>query len=86
MALDFGYAPKTVRDPIENAATVTPSDSTDLSFVTRNLYIGTGGDLRVTLLGGQTVTYLGVAAGDFPRRVKRVHTTGTTATNIIAEW
>jgi len=73
--------------PIANAASVTPSDTVDLSTPSRQLFIGTGGNLKVTLLGGQTLTYTNVPSGaDFPRRVVRVWATGTTATNIIAEW
>lgn len=72
--------------PIANAATVTPSDTEDLAFASRQLYIGTAGNLKVTLVGGQTVVYNNVPVGDFPRRVTRVWSTSTTASNIIAEW
>lgn len=80
-----------------NAAAVTPSDSTDLTLSgatitagTNNgpaLYIGGAGDVKVTMYGGQTVTFVGVPAGSFlPIQVKRVWSTGTTATSILALW
>ena len=71
--------------PPSNAQAVTPSDSTDLAFVTRALHIGTAGDLRVRTLGGQDVTYKGVS-GSKVLRVERIFATGTTATDIVAEW
>jgi hypothetical protein len=73
--------------PISNAAAVTPSDSADLEVTSRQLHIGTGGNLKVTLVGGDTVTYYNLASGqDFARRVSRVWSTGTTCSNIVAEW
>ena len=41
--------------PVTNAVTVTPSDSTDLPHVTRALYIGGAGNVRVTLSAGSVV-------------------------------
>jgi len=74
-----------VTAPPSNALLVTPDDTTDLPFVSRALYIGTAGTLRVLTLGGQDVTYQGVS-GTKVLRVSRVFATGTTAANIIAEW
>jgi hypothetical protein len=71
--------------PITNAVAVTPSDTEDLPFTTRQLFIGTAGNLKVTLLSGAVVTYSNVPVGDFVRRVTRVWSTGTTASNIVAE-
>ncbi len=64
-------------NPAENAAVVTPNDSTDLADTSRALYISGAGDLRVTMRSGQVVTFTAVAAGVFPVRVTRVHATGT---------
>lgn len=83
--LDQGY----------NAQTVTPNNTTDLSLSggTFNnpsstgalLFIGTGGNIQVTMVGGQTVVFRNIAAGTFlPIQVKRVWATNTTASNIIA--
>lgn len=70
-----------------NAVAVTPSDSVDLTYDTRALYVGGTGDISVITENGQTVTLVGVPAGSFlPISVSRVRATGTTATNIVAFW
>jgi hypothetical protein len=71
--------------PPSNAATVTPSDTVDLPFVSRAIYVGTPGDLHVQTHGGQDITYKGVS-GTKILRVQRVYATGTTAADIICEW
>ena len=51
------------------------------------LYAGSGGSIRVLTIGGDDLTFVGTAAGAFiPVQVKRVFSTGTAATNIIALW
>jgi hypothetical protein len=71
--------------PAIGAAAVTPNDSTDLSRTpTRALYIGGAGNLVVDMAEGPTVTFTAVPVGIFPISVKRVRSTSTTATNIIA--
>lgn len=42
--------------PCRHAAAVTPADDTDLTNVTRALYITTAGNLVVITQGGETVT------------------------------
>jgi hypothetical protein len=73
-------------DPAINAAAVTPSDTVDLSAVTRAIYVGTAGDLKVTMLGGQTVTFTAAPAGWHPICATRVFATDTTAEGIVAAW
>lgn len=83
---NYRYYQGGLQAPARNAAEVTPNDAADLPFVARNLYIGGAGDLTVTLLSGATVTYVGLPAGyEKQGRFKRVHATGTTATDIVAE-
>ncbi len=67
------------------AVAVTPSDSTDLEYTTRGLYIGVAGNLSVVMAGGDTVI-IPVQAGLHPLSVSRVRATGTTATGIVAVW
>jgi hypothetical protein len=69
------------------AFAVTPNDSTDLSIATRGVYIGGAGTIRVTHVGDSAPTDYPVVASGFiyPWAVKRVHATGTTATNIVAQ-
>lgn len=77
-----GVAPTS---PARYFSAVTPSDSADLTYATRALYIGGAGNLSVIDLDGVTVAINGVAAGTLlPIRVARVRSTGTTATNITA--
>jgi hypothetical protein len=66
------------------AAAVTLSDSTELA-PTRSLYIGAGGNLKVTTAYGTDVTFSNVVAGSIlPIQVTKVWSTGTTAANVIA--
>lgn len=51
------------------------------------LYVGGAGNARVRTVGGNDVAFNGLTAGQFvPVQVKRVYTTGTTATNLVALW
>jgi hypothetical protein len=72
--------------PADNAVAVTPNDSTDLTYVTRCVYVGGAGNVTVTMAGGgSNVAYVAVPAGTFmPIRVSRILSTGTTATSILA--
>lgn len=67
---------------------VTPSNDTDLTNVSRGIYVGTGGALSVVMAGGgNTVVIPGVPNGAFlPIRVTRVNATGTGASGIVAFW
>ena len=75
-----------LESPSYDAAAVTPSDSTDLTVTSRAIYVGTGGDLRVTAASGSVVTFVNVPEGLLPMRVSRVHASGTTAADIVAVW
>lgn len=72
--------------PYANAADVTPSDTADLTYTTRALYVGTTGNLVVIMASGDTVTLDSVPVGVLPIRVSRVKATNTTAANIVALW
>lgn len=76
---------KTVGLP-EHAAVVSPNDSADLATPAAGLFIGTTGDVRVTTMGGETVTFHGVPVGFLPVWITRVWSTGTTASYIMALW
>ena len=72
-------------DPADNAAAVTPNDSADLTNTARALYVGGTGNVKVDTAAGDTVTFSSVPAGAIlPVRVKRVYSTGTTATTIVS--
>lgn len=67
----------------EGAEAITTSDTVDLASPSV-VYVGGGGDVKVTTANGDVVTFTGlVAGGVIPVRVKRVWATGTTATNLV---
>ena len=67
-----------------NAVAVTLSDSTVLA-PTRALYVGTGGNLKVTMAYGAEVTFTNVQSGSIlPIQVTKVWSTGTAASAVIA--
>jgi len=72
--------------PANSAQAVTPSDTVDLTNVSRGLYIGGAGNLYVNMRDtGTNVAFIGVLAGSvLPIRVSRVYSTSTTATGILA--
>lgn len=72
--------------PLTDAFEVSPSDSTDLTAATRAVYVGVPGDLRVTMLSGDVVTFTALPAGWHPIRVVRIWQTGTTAAGICGCW
>ena len=73
--------------PAPNAAAISPSDEADLNNVTRAIYVGTQGDLTVTMKGGGSVTFTAVPAGTIlPIEVTKVWDTGTDAEDLVALW
>jgi hypothetical protein len=63
---------------------VTPNDSTDLTRNARGVYCTAAGTLKVTMANGDVLTFTSVACQYHPIEVKRIWSTGTTATGIIA--
>lgn len=68
---------------------VTPSDTTDLALGSRGyprcLYVGVTGNVAVIALGDDSaVTLSNVPVGWFPIAVKKVMSTNTTASSIVA--
>ena len=70
--------------PGGGAFAITPHDINELAYVTRALWVGGAGNVKVTMENGDTVTFSGVAAGTMlPIRARLVFSTGTTATLMI---
>ena len=69
--------------PVSHAFAVTPDDASDMTHVTRALYVGGAGDLQAMMADGTAVTFVAMSAGWHPVRVRRVLATGTTATSIV---
>jgi hypothetical protein len=69
-----------------DAVAITPSDSTDItSGPVRGLWVGTAGNVALITFDGSTATLVN-AFGVIPLSVKRVLSTGTTASNIVGLW
>ena len=84
MSDTFSTQQRGLESPGEHAIAVTPNDSVDLTYVTRGIYVGGTGTLKVTMLGGEAVTFTGLAAGVIhPIRASRIWSTGTSATTIL---
>ena len=87
---EAGRSPNTAgRQPITSPssyyAVVSPSDSADLVYVSRGLYVGGAGNITVIDMDGNSVLFTAVPAGTIlPIRAARVMSTGTTATAIVA--
>jgi len=84
MTDNFQNYAASLRDPVRNAETVVPDDASDLSTVTRAIYVGLTGDIRATLVGGSDVTFRSLPVGWHPIRVQKIWATGTTASDIVA--
>lgn len=65
---------------------ITPSDS--ISFEgTRGIYVGSSGDVRMTMTDGTIVTRKNLTGGmTHPLGVTRIWATGTTATDILGDY
>jgi len=86
MALDTRQKSKARYTRGEVAQTVRPSDSAKVSDVPFNIFVGTGGDLKVDTIDGQTITLKNITSGTYIDfiKVNKVHARGTTAADIIA--
>jgi hypothetical protein len=80
---DYGY---TDIFTARGSVAVTKSDTVDLPFVSRALQIGTGGDIKMTFADGSIDTWYNVPAGICPVQVRRVWSTGTSASQISSVY
>lgn len=76
-----------------NAQAVTPHDTNPVVSVggiaqpISGIYVGGAGNVTVITVGGQTVTFTAPPVGTtLYIRCTHVKSTGTTATNLVAEW
>jgi hypothetical protein len=77
--------PVTDTGPGRRAAAVTPSDTVSYDGPARALYVGGVGNVVVVLTDNSTVTLTNVQAGTIiPLWHKRVNSTSTTATSMVA--
>lgn len=81
----YNRAPETLDSPSSKAEVVTPSDVTDLPYLTRYLYVGGTGNITAVMADGSVVLFSAVPVGTIlPIQVSRVNATATTATLITA--
>ena len=81
-----GYA-NSLTTPAVGHEDIIPSDTEDLKQVTKQLFIGASGDLRIMALDGTIATYSGLPGGSILNlRVKRVLATGTRADFLVAMY
>ena len=88
MALPTNLPPDiTIHRPPTFSEAVVPSDSTDVpGLFYKYIYVGLTGDLKVTTLEGNVVTFKSVPTGSrIDGVVTRVWATGTTATLMIGQ-
>lgn len=68
-----------------DATPIVPNDNQDLTTISRALYVGSAGDVRVQLVNGSEAVFQSMTPGAFyPLRIRRVFATGTTAGGLIS--
>ncbi len=83
----FGTHSTGLDSPYAHAAAVTKSDTDELSYVTRAIWVGGAGNINLVTVSGETVVITAIAAGTLLKiRVKQVLSTSTTATVMVALW
>tara|TARA_R110000850_G_C9816144_1_gene451966 strand:- start:29 stop:283 length:255 start_codon:yes stop_codon:yes gene_type:complete len=69
------------------AVSITADDNADLNIIGAVIFVGTGGSLSVVTVSGDTVIYKNLPdAYILPVQVRRVNSTNTTATDLIAQY
>lgn len=83
--IDSGDNRRNSYAPANQHIEVVPSDTVDLPFITRGIYVGVGGDIAIVTKIGKSVVYVGALAGSIiPIAARRVDSTLTTATDLVA--
>lgn len=84
---DYSTLSPGLNSPCSHVKEVTLHDTNDLEHVSRYVYVGGAGNLKVITLGGDTETIKGITAGSLlPIRITRAFSTGSTATNVSIFW
>jgi hypothetical protein len=74
-----------LQSPCRNSFVITPSDTNELPFVTRAIYVGGTGDINLRLAddtGSQIIKSVPVGAM-LPLRVRQIYATSTGATQLV---
>jgi hypothetical protein len=86
MADSFDTNEISLNSPAANSLAITPHDTNELAYVSRGLFVGTGGNIALKLDNdSSSVILYNVQNGCvLPLRAKLILSTGTTASNIVA--
>lgn len=81
----FANAANSLTSPAEDCFVIQPSDQSDLPKVTKAIFVGQGGDVRLIPLRGTTaVTFFNLASGSvLDVRARAVLAAGTTALDMV---
>ena len=81
----FQNSSDSLTSPAQTCFEIVPDDATDVLQVTKAIYVGEGGDVRLQSVdGANDVTFTNVPSGAvLDIRVKAVRATGTSAADII---
>lgn len=75
----------TLGQPYDDAAAITKSDTVDIpEGLTDAVYVGGAGIVAAVFQNGEVVNFTAVAGEILPIRIKRVNSTTTTATLMVA--
>lgn len=81
----FGGRGGSIDSPASSGEAITKHDTNDFAFVSRGIYVGGTGDVSAVMADGTVLTFSAVPAGTLlPIRCKRVNSTNTTATLMLA--
>lgn len=84
MTDEFATYREGLSDPADNQFAITPSDTVDMAFVARGIYVGVTGDIAIVTKDDSVVTYKNCVQGSIlPVRAKRINATNTTATDLV---
>lgn len=84
-AIDKTGHPTLLDNPASGGEAVTPHDTTELTYVSRAIYVGGAGNVTALMQNGDVVLFTAVPAGTIlPIRVKRINNTGTSASNMTS--
>jgi hypothetical protein len=81
----FGGRGGSIDSPASGGEAVTTHDTTEFATVSRAIYVGGAGDVAAVMADGSVLTFSAVPAGTLlPIRCKRINSTNTTATLMLA--
>lgn len=86
VSAQYGLLGQAISSPAFHAAAITPHNSTNLDTVARAIYVGTTGNIVIVTPNDEVVTFTSVPVGILPVMAKRINSTSTTASNLVALW